>query len=231
MSANDLKLCAAEFIGTFFMVFLGCGAAAMSQLPQWGLPGFAVPVVFGGAVAVMIYAVGHISGAHFNPAVSVAFALSRHFPLGKVAHYVLFQCLGAIAAAALLGWLLGRTGHDFGATRPALGLAPSFFTEMLLGFLLMFVIMAVATDTRAQGEMAGLAIGATVMLAAFVGGPLTGASMNPARSLGPALVSGQLEMLWIYLLAPVLGAALGAQAYQWVRCPRPGLDADGNPCC
>jgi MIP family channel proteins len=168
----------------------------------------------------MIYAVGHISGAHFNPAVSLAFALTRHFPWSRVIAYWAAQVTGAIIAAAILRGSLGNIAH-VGATLPSGSQGQSFLWEVILTFFLMFVILAVATDTRAVGEAAAIAIGATVGLDAMFGGPISGASMNPARSLGPALVSGDQHALWIYLVAPPLGAAAGALAYQFVRGEHP----------
>jgi len=175
-----------------------------------------VAIAFGLVIMAMIYAVGHISGAHFNPAVSFAFALSRHFPWRLTFGYWTAQLLGALAAAALLRGSLGDIGH-VGATLPAGSLGQSFLWELVLSFFLMFVIIAVATDTRAVGEAAAIAIGGTVGLDAMFGGPISGASMNPARSLGPALVSGDLHAIWLYLVAPIVGAALAALTYQAIR--------------
>ncbi len=206
---------AAEFVGTFALVFAGCGAI-MVDAKTHALGHVGVAITFGLVIMVMIYAVGHISGAHFNPAVSFAFALSRHFPWPRLLGYSLAQVLGAICAAALLRGSLGDIAH-VGATLPSGSQAQSFLWELVLSFFLMFVIMAVATDTRAVGEAAAIAIGGTVALDAMFGGPISGASMNPARSLGPALVSGELHALWIYLLAPLVGASLGALAYQFIR--------------
>jgi aquaporin NIP len=205
----------AELIGTFALVFAGAGSvmvdAETSALGQVG-----IALTFGLVIMAMIYAVGHISGAHFNPAVSLAFALTRHFPWARVAAYWAAQVMGALLAAVLLRASLGDIA-DVGATRPSGSDGQAFLWETVLSFFLMFVIMAVATDTRAVGEAAALAIGGTIAFGALVGGPVSGASMNPARSLGPALVSGELRALWIYLSAPLLGAALGAVAYQFVR--------------
>jgi MIP family channel proteins len=164
----------------------------------------------------MIYAVGHVSGAHFNPAVSFAFALTRHFPWQRVAGYWMAQAAGALAAAALLRASLGGDAH-LGATLPSGSQGQAFLWEGILTFFLMFVIMSVATDTRAVGEAAAIAIGGAVGLDALFGGPITGASMNPARSLGPAVVSGDLHALWLYLLAPLAGATAGGIAYQLIR--------------
>ena len=206
---------AAEFVGTFALVFAGCGAVMVDAKTQ-ALGHVGVAISFGLVIMVMIYAVGHISGAHFNPAVSFAFALSRHFPWPRLLGYSVAQVLGAICAAAILRGSLGDVAH-VGATLPSGSQGQSFLWELVLSFFLMFVIMAVATDTRAVGEAAAIAIGGTVALDAMFGGPISGASMNPARSLGPALVSGELHALWLYLLAPLLGASLGALTYQFVR--------------
>jgi MIP family channel proteins len=202
-------------VGTFALVFAGCGAimvdAKTSELGHVG-----VAITFGLVIMAMIYAVGHISGAHFNPAVTFAFALTRHFPWPRALGYWAAQVLGALAAAAILRGSLGNIA-DTGATLPSGSQAQSFLWELVLTFFLMFVIMAVATDTRAVGEAAAIAIGGTVALDAMFGGPISGASMNPARSVGPALVSGNLHALWLYLAAPLAGAALGALAYQVIR--------------
>ncbi|MCB1215638.1 MAG: MIP family channel protein [Deltaproteobacteria bacterium] len=226
---NFLKQCLAEFIGTFFLVFIGCGAVIVSEL-YTPLPYLAIPLAFGGVVSVMIYAVGHLSGAHFNPAVTLAFSIARHFPIKRVLGYVLSQVLGALLASFLHAVLLGKTGHSFGTTSFSIPTSLAFGLELILSFLLMFVIISVATDTRAKGEMAGLAIGSTVAIAAIFAGPLTGASMNPARSLGPALISGHWEGMWLYLVAPFLGAIAGALVYEKIRCQeKPPQDAKG--CC
>lgn len=205
----------AEGIGTFSLVFAGCGAIVV-EARTGALGAIGVAAAFGLVIMAMVYAVGHVSGAHLNPAVSVAFALTRHFPWPRVAAYVCAQSAGALAGAALLAAAVGDDGR-LGATVPSGSAGRAFAVEVALTFFLMFVIMAVATDTRAVGEAAALAIGGTVALDALVGGPLTGASMNPARSLGPAALAGELGSLWIYVLAPVVGAALGGLAYQLVR--------------
>ena len=218
---------AAEFVGTFTLVFAGCGAIMVdAKTHQLGHIGVAIS--FGLVIMAMIYAVGHISGAHFNPAVTFSFALSRHFPWSRAFVYWAAQILGALAAAAVLRGSLGNIAH-VGATLPSGSQAQSFLWELVLSFFLMFVIMAVATDTRAVGEAAAIAVGGTVGLDAMFGGPISGASMNPARSIGPAVVSGDLHALWLYILAPVVGAALGAITYQLIRAepqPRPFVLAE-----
>lgn len=177
-----------------------------------------IALTFGLVIMVMIAAVGHISGAHFNPSVTVAFALTRHFPWRDVPSYIGGQLGGAILGALTLRLTLGDTAL-LGVTLPAGSVGQSFGLEVLLTAVLMFVIIAVATDTRAVGETAAIAIGATVALDALWGGPISGASMNPARSLGPALVAGIGEAQWIYLIAPFIGAAIGGYLYQWLRQP------------
>lgn len=210
---------AAEVFGTFALVFAGCGAIMVDAETQ-ALGHLGVAITFGLVIMAMIYAVGHVSGAHFNPAVTFAFALTRHFPWPRAFLYWGAQIAGAILAALLLRASLGDVA-DVGATLPSGSEAQSFLWETVLTVFLMFVIMAVATDTRAVGEAAAIAVGGTVGLGALFGGPISGASMNPARSLGPALVSGDLHALWIYLSAPLLGAAIGAGAYQLIRGSEP----------
>jgi aquaporin NIP len=220
----------AEFIGTFALVFAGAGAV-MVEAKTGSLGQVGIALTFGLVIMAMIYAVGHISGAHFNPAVTFAFVLTRHFPWRRSLAYWAAQAAGAVTAALLLRASLGDIAH-VGATLPSGSDRQSFLWETILTFFLMFVIMAVATDTRAVGEAAAIAVGGTVGLDALFGGPISGASMNPARSLGPALAAADLQSLWIYLTAPLLGAALGALAYQLVRgeertavgSPSPGAD-------
>jgi MIP family channel proteins len=206
---------AAEAIGTFALVFAGAGAIMVND-KTGALGHVGIALTFGLVIMAMIYAVGHISGAHFNPAVSFAFALTRHFPWERAVAYWIAQAGGATAAALILRASLGDLA-DVGATLPSGSDGQAFLWETILTFFLMFVIMAVATDTRAVGEAAAIAIGGTVALDALFGGPITGASMNPARSLGPALAATEVSELWIYIAAPLLGASLGALAYQLVR--------------
>jgi aquaporin NIP len=215
MTRPIVRCLAAEAMGTFALVFAGCGAVMVdAKTGQLGHVGVAIS--FGLVIMFGIYAVGHISGAHFNPAVTFAFALTRHFPWRRAALYWGAQLIGALVAAALLRGSLGNIA-DVGATLPTGSQGQSFLWEVVLSALLMFVILAVATDTRAVGEAAAIAIGGTVALDAMFGGPVSGASMNPARSVGPALVSGNLHALWIYLAAPIIGTSLGGVAYQLVR--------------
>jgi aquaporin NIP len=210
-----VRALAAEAIGTFALVFAGAGAVMVdAKTHQLGHVG--VALTFGLVIMVMIYAVGHISGAHFNAAVTFAFALTRHFPWRRAGAYWLAQLTGAVIAAALLRGSLGNIAH-VGATLPSGSQGQSFLWELVLSAFLMFVVLAVATDTRAVGEAAAVAIGGTIALDAMFGGPISGASMNPMRSLGPALVSSDLHAIWLYVTAPILGTSVGGLAYQFVR--------------
>jgi len=222
---NLVRRTLAEFFGTFALVVAGCGAIVVnSQTGALGHVG--VALTFALVVTVMVAATGHLSGAHLNPAVTLAFALTRHFPWREAPAYLAGQMGGAISGALALLAILGPTAN-LGATQPAGAALQSLALETLLTAALMFVIIAVATDTRAVGELAALAIGFTVGANALWGGPISGASMNPARSLGPALVAGVWQDQWIYVVGPVVGAALGAAVYQWLRTPlatpAPGL--------
>jgi len=207
---------AAEFVGTFALVFAGPGAAVINAYSNGGVTPVGVGLTFGLVVGVMIYAIGHISGAHINPAVTITFTVMRHFPRRDVPGYVGAQLAGAAAASLLTKALYGDTAH-LGATLPSHGAGQALVLEIALTFFLMFVIMAVATDVRAVGEAAALAIGGYVALAATFAGPIAGASMNPARSFGPALVSNDWSSWWVYWAGPIAGALLGALVYQLVR--------------
>jgi MIP family channel proteins len=215
------RLLVAEFIGTFTLVFAGAGAV-MVDAKTHALGHVGVAITFGLVIMAMIYAVGHISGAHFNGAVTFAFALTRHFPWPRAIGYWCAQFAGALTAAALLRASLGNIAH-VGATLPSGTQAQSFLWELLMTAFLMFVILSVATDTRAVGEAAAIAIGGTIGLDAMFGGPISGASMNPMRSAGPAIVSGDLHALWLYIVAPVVGATIGGLAYQFVRGEQPAV--------
>jgi MIP family channel proteins len=214
---NLARRAAAEAIGAFALVFAGCGAIVTEAEHPGTLGAVGIALVFGLVIMAMVYATGHLSGAHLNPAVTLAFTLTRHLPAREALSYIGAQLLGAIAAAALLLAIWPSAPAALGTTLPTVGAGSAFAYETILTALLMFTIMAVATDTRAVGAGAAIAIGGAVGLDALFGGPITGASMNPARSIAPALVSGTLDDLWIYIAAPVVGAAAGALAYQVVR--------------
>jgi aquaporin NIP len=211
---------AAEGIAAFALVFAGCGAIVANAEYEGSLGTVGIALVFGLVIMVMIYATGHLSGAHINPAVTIAFTLSRHFPAREALAYIVAQCAGAIGAALVLLAVWPGKPADLGATLPSVGVGSALAYEGILTAFLMFVIMAVATDTRAVGAAAAIAIGGTIGLDALFGGPVTGASMNPARSLGPALVSGTWTDFWVYVAGPVLGAGVGALAYQLIRGDR-----------
>jgi aquaporin NIP len=208
---------ASEGLAAFALVFAGCGAVVANAQYDGALGAVGVSLVFGLIIMVMVYATGHLSGAHINPAVTIAFTLSRHFPARDAAAYVAAQLIGATLGAVLLLAVWPDQPGDLGATVPSVGGGSAFVYELVLTAFLMFVIMAVATDTRAVGAAAAIAIGGTVGLDALFGGPVTGASMNPARSFGPALAAGEWSDFWIYVAAPLAGAAMGAFAYQLVR--------------
>lgn len=195
----------AEILGTFAIVFCGTGAIIINQETAGAITHVGVAITFGLIVMCMIYALGNISGAHFNPAVTLAFALFNKFKWKQVLPYVMSQTLGAFAASALLR-LLFPANKLLGATLPSGVWSQTFILEFILTFLLMLVILHVANGSKEQGMFAGLAIGATVLLEAMFAGPICGASMNPVRSLAPAIVSGHTQYLWVYLTATVFGA-------------------------
>jgi len=200
-----MKKYAAEFIGTFALVFCGTGAIVIDQQTGGQVGHAGIAATFGLIVLAMIYTFGETSGAHFNPAVSIGFWVSGRFEGKKVLPYILSQIGGALFASGLLR-LLFPSNQLLGATLPAGSAMQSFVLEFILTYFLMLVIINVSQCSKEIGVLAGIAIGATVLLEAMFAGPICGASMNPARSLAPALVSGNLQMLWIYLLAPILGA-------------------------
>jgi MIP family channel proteins len=211
----------AEAIAAFALVFSigGAAAAAATGRADLGLP--AQAAVSGLAIMVLIYAVGHLSGAHINPAVTVAFTVTRHFPRGEALSYVAGQLAGAALAGVLLLAIWPDKPGDLGATSITVSAGSALLVEIVLSALLMFVIMAVATDTRAVGAAAAIAIGGTVLLDILVGGGVSGGSMNPARSFGPALASGTWDDFWIWVIGPVSGTVIGALAYQFVRGEQP----------
>ncbi|MCI0540142.1 MAG: aquaporin [Verrucomicrobiales bacterium] len=202
-----MKRLVAEGLGTFGLVFAGTGAIVINTTSNGAVTHVGVALTFGLVVLAMIYTFGDVSGAHLNPAVTAAFAIARRFSWREVPGYVLAQAAGALAASGLLRFLFPLEAK-LGATLPAGPAWQSFILELVLTFFLMLVILSVSTGAEEKGITAGIAIGAVIGLEAMFAGPICGASMNPARSLGPALVSGQLQSLWIYLAAPVIGAVL-----------------------
>jgi aquaporin NIP len=221
VSRPDLaRRAAAEGLAAFALVFAGCGAVIANATYGGSLGTVGVALVFGLVIMAMVYATGHLSGAHINPAVTAAFTVTRHFPLREALAYIGAQCLGAVLGALLLLATWTDKPAHLGATVPSVSTGSALVYEAVLTAFLMFVIVAVATDTRAVGAAAAIAIGGTVGLDALFGGPVTGASMNPARSLGPAVAAGEWHQFWIYVVGPLLGASIGALAYQAVRGTR-----------
>lgn len=202
---------AAEAVGTAFILLAGGGAILA------GADAFAVAATFGATVAVLVYALGHVCGAHFNPAITVAFAATGHFPWARVPGYVLAQLLGATAGAAALLLVADDVAPVAAALRPGLDPFAAVAIEALATFLLAFVIVAVATDRRAAQGLAGVAIGLAVFVGSLWAGPFTGAAMNPARALGPDAVAGTWQDAWVHLVGPLLGAIAAMAFYQWLR--------------
>jgi aquaporin Z len=206
-----------EFLGTFILIFTGTGAVMVNQLSDGALGHLGISFVFGAVVAALIYTLGHVSGAHFNPAVTLAFWAGGLFTPKQVVPYVVAQLAGASLASWSLLLTLGRVGN-LGATLPLQGNWPQAFSlEVILTFILMLVILGAAVDRRAVNGLAGLAIGLTVGLEAACMGPITGASMNPARSFGPALVTGLWQHHWLYWVAPIVGAQLAVMVYAYLN--------------
>jgi aquaporin NIP len=217
LSPSLARRCVAEALATFALVFAGCGAVVVDAERGGSLGSIGVAATFGLVIMAMIYATGHLSGAHINPAVTLAFTFTRHFPVRDAIAYVPAQLAGAVCGAGLLRLTWEGSPAALGATVPSVGDLSALVYEIALTAILMFVIMAVATDTRAVGSSAAIAIGGTVALDALFGGGVTGASMNPARSFGPALAANEWASFWIYVLGPAGGALIGALLYQLVR--------------
>lgn len=198
-----------EFIGTFVLVFIGCGAIVISSVYPETISHGGISLAFGFAVMLMIYAVGNVSGAHFNPAVTIGFYLVKKFNKKEILPYITSQILGGTVAMVLIK-ILFNPALVYGVTTPSVAVWKAFALETLFTFILMVVILNVSTGYKEKGIMAGVAVGATVAVLALVGGPLTGASMNPARSIAPAIVSFNFSALWLYILAPIVGVILAS---------------------
>jgi len=209
----------AEFIGTFALVFCGTGAIVIDQQSAGAVTHLGIAITFGLIVMSMIYALGNISGAHLNPAVSIAFTVARRFALKQLLPYIISQLLGALMASLTLKYLF-PANEFLGATIPSGSDMQSFILEFILTFFLMLVIINVASGSKEQGMFAGLAIGSVVALEAMFAGPVCGASMNPARSFAPALISGHIEHLWVYLLAPLAGAVAAIPVWKYLSRPK-----------
>uniref|UniRef100_A0ACD5TKE1 Uncharacterized protein n=2 Tax=Avena sativa TaxID=4498 RepID=A0ACD5TKE1_AVESA len=215
LSVQFVQKILAEIFGTYMLIFAGCAAVTVNLRTGGTVTFPGICVTWGLTVMVMVYSVGHISGAHFNPAVTFAFATCGRFPWRQVPAYAAAQLLGSTAASITLRLLFGNN-HFFG-TVPAGSDVQSLVLEFIITFYLMFVVSGVATDNRAIGELAGLAVGSTVVLVVLFAGPISGASMNPVRTLGPAMITGRYKGLWVYIVGPVGGAVAGAWAYNLIR--------------
>jgi aquaporin Z len=215
---GDRKKLLAETLGTFALVFAGTGAIIINEATAGMIGHAGIALTFGLIVLAMIYTFGDVSGAHLNPAVTLAFAVSGRFPWRGVPGYIAAQTTGAFAASSVLHLLFGQS-RALGATLPAGSATQSFILELILTAILMLTILSVSTGSKEKGTTAGIAIGAVIALEAMFAGPISGASMNPIRSLAPALVSGHLEHLWLYLTAPILGALLAVPLCIGVRDP------------
>ena len=211
-----MKRYISEFIGTFAMIFCGTGAITINEVTGGDVTHVGIAMTWGLIVMAMIYAFGETSGAHFNPAVSIAFAYAKKFSWREVPKYILAQVLGAFSASLIL-WFLFPSSEILGATIPTVDVWRAFVLEFLLTFFLMVVIINVSTGSKEIGPVAGIAIGAVVLLEAMFAGPITNASMNPARSIAPAFVSGNLQHLWMYIIAPILGALLAVISCKMVK--------------
>ncbi len=216
--SDNMRRYSSEFIGTFFLVFAGCGAVGVESVYPGTLGHQGISMVFGLIVMVLIYAVGNISGAHFNPAVTMGFFWARRIGFKEVPPYLAAQTSGAILASLLLKVVLPEAASA-GATLPSAGVWQSLLLEAVFTFLLMFVILNVSTGHMEKGIMAGVAVGGTVALLALLGGPLTGASMNPARSLAPAIASGLWQHHWIYWIGPGLGSLAASPWCRYIQGP------------
>jgi aquaporin NIP len=216
----------AEFLGTFALVFAGTGAVVVNELTAV-VTHVGVSLTFGLVVLALIYALGDISGAHFNPAVTIGFVLARRFPAREALPYIVAQLVGACCASLSLR-VIFPDSEQLGATLPRGSAMQSFVLELLLTAFLMFVILNSTTGAKEKGFAVGIIVGSVIGLEAMFAGPICGASMNPARSIGPALVSGRLDSLWIYLVAPVLGAAVAVPGCWGVQ--KPGCCSTGEGC-
>jgi aquaporin NIP len=211
-----MKKYLAEFIGTYALVFFGTGAAIVNEVIPGSVTHVGIAITFGLIIMAMIYALGEKSGAHLNPAVTIGFAVNGNFPLKEIAPYIISQVAGAFVASAVLK-LLFPSSVLLGATIPSGSNMQSFVLEFILTFFLVLVIINVATGSKEQGLFAGIAIGSVVLLEAMFAGPISGASMNPARSLAPAIISGEMNQVWIYVTAPVLGAVTAIGIYKLMK--------------
>ncbi|XP_050287507.1 nodulin-26-like [Quercus robur] len=219
VSAAFMQKLMAEVVATYIMIFAGC-ASVLTNLNYENVVGLVgISMTWGLVVMALVYTVGHVSGAHFNPSVTISFAIYKRFPWKQVPGYILAQVLGSTLASGTLRLIFNGHENQFFGTMPAGSDLQAFVMEFIITFFLLFIISGVATDSRAVGKLGGLVVGSTVLLNVLFAGPITGASMNPARTLGPAIIHNKYRGLWIYMIAPVLGGISGASAYNFLRMP------------
>ena len=216
MKNNLIQKCTAEFLGTFALVFFGCGSMVLYEINPNAISVDSIPIIFGLVVAVMIYVFGNISGAHFNPAVSVAFYSNKNITLSELCYYIPSQIGGATAASFLHKFFFGSE-HSFGMTINKLTVYQGFMLEVIISMFLMLTIITVATNEKISTSIIGFSVGGIIAVCSFVAGPFTGASMNPARSIGPAILANNFDSLIIYILAPIIGAVLAIFIYNYIK--------------
>ncbi len=216
MKNNLIKKCSAEFLGTFALVFFGCGSMILHQINPNAISVDSIPIIFGLIVATMIYALGHVSGAHFNPAVSIAFYQNKDMDLKELCYYITSQIIGAVLASFSHSLFFGKN-HNFGMTINKLTVSQGVFLEILISMFLMLTIISVATNEKISKHIAGFSIGGIIAVCSFVAGPFTGASMNPARSIGPAVLANNYDNIILYVLAPIIGMLIANYIYNYIK--------------
>ena len=216
MKNNLIKKCIAEFVGTFALVFFGCGSMILHQINPNAISVDSIPIIFGLIVAAMIYALGHVSGAHFNPAVSVAFYQNKSINIQELCFYIPSQIMGAVVASSSHKFFWGSE-HSFGMTINKLTVYQGAFLEILISMFLMLTIISVATNEKISKHIAGVSIGGIITVCSFVAGPFTGASMNPARSIGPAVLANNYNNIILYVLAPIIGMLIANYIYNYIK--------------
>jgi len=211
-----LNKCTAEFLGTFALVFFGCGSMILNEINPTAISVDSIPIIFGLVVAAMIYALGSVSGAHFNPAVSIAFYNNKNISLKELCYYIPFQIIGAVLASFSHSFFFGKD-HTFGMTINKLTASQGAFLEILISMFLMLTIISVATNEKISKYIAGFSVGSIIAVCSFVAGPFTGASMNPARSIGPAILANNYNDIVLYLLAPIIGMLIANYIYNYIK--------------
>ena len=216
MKNNIFNKCIAEFLGTFALVFFGCGSMILNEINPNTIPVDSIPIIFGLVVAVMIYAFVNISGAHFNPAVSIAFWINKSINISDLYYYIPSQILGSLLASYSHNFFLGNS-HTFGMTINRLSKSQGFMFEVLISILLMLTIVSVASNKKLSNSIIGFSIGGIITVCSFVAGPFTGASMNPARSLGPAIAARNFDSIALYIVAPIVGASISILIFKYLK--------------